>query len=85
MIAVIWAKSPHDGVHHAFSVEVMAKAVERGYAEARCSHTAPSEGLVRVTAPETPLCALCAYTVGEELADAGGDPWRWGMEPGDVR
>ncbi|MGI9063221.1 MAG: hypothetical protein ACR2FQ_05325 [Pseudonocardiaceae bacterium] len=78
MIAVIWAKSPHDGVHHAFPVEAMAHAAERGYAEARCSHTVPSEGLGRVAAPTIPLCAVCAYTVGEELADAGGDPGRLG-------
>ncbi len=78
MIAVIWAKSPHDRVHHAFPVEAMAKAVERGYAEARCSHTAPSAGLERVTAPTIPLCALCLYDVGMELVDAGGDPGRLG-------
>ncbi len=51
MIAVIRAKSPYDGAHHAFAVSVMAEAATKGYAAARCKPTAPSDALERAQHP----------------------------------
>lgn len=66
-----WVASPHDAYCHALDPEQADGAADRGYAEARCTHTMPGAGLTITDVPCGVLCLPCATVVASELPDPG--------------
>ena len=85
---VVWRRSGHDDQVHAFP---LAQAAEpgRGYLEVLCTHSAPPTVLkpaVHLAGHWSALldvstCMACLLIVGDQLADAGGDPGRHSTPP----
>ncbi len=73
---------------HALPLAQVAEA-NRAYLEAICSHTAPPsllEPVAHVAGHWSALldastCMACLLIVGDQLADAGGDPGQHGTIP----
>ena len=79
MIAnVVWRRSSRDGQVHAVLLPKVAEP-GRSYLEAVCRHSAPPSALEpAVHRPGQDTCMHCLLSVGGRVADAGGDPGRYG-------
>ena len=78
MVNVVWRRSGYDQQVHAFPLGQVAEA-GRSCLEAICSHTAPP-AILEPTGdrPRRDACRPCLFVLGNRLADAGGDPGRYG-------
>lgn len=70
IVPVLWGTSGYDGQCHAFPIGQAADR-DRGFYEARCSHTVPPGQLTTTQGPTGPLCMACAAIVGSELPEPG--------------
>ncbi len=76
MVNTVWRRSGYDNQVHAFSLAQIASG--RSYLEAVCEHTVPPAVLEPVLRPGRDACRPCLFVLGNRLADAGGDPGRYG-------
>ena len=68
--------SAHDASCHALDPEQADGSADRSYAETRCTHTMPGNGLTVTDVPCGVLCLPCATVVASEFARPRADGYR---------